>query len=147
MSPRTSRGASAGAALALVVATVVLAVVAAAVSGQTALLGVLAGGALVLAVFTFGAVVVGMVAMLVPKAALLVALLTYTLQLLLLLVVFIAFHDSADAQAAVSGDWLGGGMVAATLAWITGQLVVTVRTPVAPWPPEGSDEDPEAGAK
>jgi ATP synthase protein I len=113
-------------------ATAVAAVVAGSVSDRSALLGVLAGAGLVLLVFLFGAFVVGTAARVLPNAALLVALLTYTLQLLVLLLVFVAFRDSAEVRRQLSGDWLGIGMIASTLAWIVGQLVATVRTPIEP---------------
>lgn len=122
-----------GAALWLVATAAVLTTVAALSEGQRAVYGALLGTGLVLVVFSFGATVVGATAKVVPNAALLVALLTYTLQLLVLLLVFIAFRDSADAQREISETWLGVGIMTATLAWIVGHLVVTVRTPIQPW--------------
>src|SRR5690606_30052297 len=91
------------------------------------------------AVFVFGAVVVGIAAGLMPQASMLVALLTYTLQLLVLTLVFVAFHQEGADVSALSSSWLGLGMIAATLGWITGQLVVTLRTPDEPWHPSTVD--------
>lgn len=135
-----------GAALWLVVASAVLAVVGGLTQGDRAVYGVLLGAGLVLLVFTFGATVVGATAKVLPNAVLLVALLTYTLQLMLLGLVYVGFRESPEAQREISQDWLAGGMIAATLAWMAGQVFVTVRTPIEPWvAPVEDAAEPTAG--
>lgn len=142
--PGVGRGALVGGVAGLVTASVVAAVVAALAADRAALLGVLAGAGMVLVVFLFGALVVGAAAQVLPGAALLVALLTYTLQLLALLLVFVALRDSVAARDAVSQDWLGIGMITATLAWVVGQLVATIRTPIEPWRPTSATGEADA---
>lgn len=143
--PGLGRGALVGGVAGLVAAAVIVTVVALLAADRAAVLGAVSGAGMVLLVFVFGALVVGAAAHVLPNAALLVALLTYTLQLLALLLVFVAFRDSDEARRQVSGDWLGIGMIAATLAWIVGQLVGTLRTPIEPW--TGAGEAGEADAR
>ena len=87
-----------GALVAGAVAVVVLAVVAALAAGRPAFLGASTGGVLTLVVFALGVASVSAVARVLPPASLLVALMTYTLQLLVLAVVVTAI-DRADTGA------------------------------------------------
>ena len=66
------------------VAVLVLVVVASLTDGRPAVVGAAGGGVLTLVVFALGIAVVGAVARVMPAASLLVALLTYALQLLVL---------------------------------------------------------------
>ena len=75
-----------GAVAAGAVAVLVLVVVASLTDGRPAVVGAAGGGVLTLAVFALGIAVVGAVARLLPAASLLVALMTYALQLLVLAV-------------------------------------------------------------
>jgi len=90
-------------------------------------IGAAAGGVLTLAVFTLGVAAVGFVARLLPGASLLVALMTYVLQLLVLALV-VAAIDGADLGAeTLSRGWFAAGVIAVTLTWVVGQLVAATR--------------------
>ena len=77
--------------------------------------------------FTLGVAVVGFVARLLPSASLLVALMTYVLQLLVLALV-VAAIDGADLGAeTLSRGWFAAAVIAVTLTWVVGQLVAATR--------------------
>lgn len=98
-------------------------VVADARAGLSALAGVLGFTALA----TTSALAVALVARVLPAASLLVALLTYTLQVVLLALVFAALVGSGWAGGAVSPRWLGAAVVTAALVWTGAQLVLLTR--------------------
>jgi ATP synthase protein I len=82
---------------------------------------------LTLAVLTLGVAAVGFVARLLPGASLLVALMTYVLQLLVLALV-VAAIDRADVAAdSLSRGWFAAAVIAVTLTWVVGQLVTATR--------------------
>jgi ATP synthase protein I len=91
-------------------------------------LGALSGVVMVVAFFGFGSLTMSVVAKVAPKASLLLALLTYTLQVLVLGLVFMALTDSGATETTLDPRWLGGTVVAATLAWTTWLVVREVRT-------------------
>lgn len=126
-----------GAAAAAVLAGTVVVVVAAFASGADAVSGAVLGALLATGVFAFGAFVVNAVAGVMPSAALLVALLTYTLQVVLMGLVFWAVSASPEAGSSLDQQWLGAAMIAATLGWLIGQVVLTARQriPVYDLPP------------
>lgn len=99
-------------------------------AGAAAARGALVGTLLAVAVLGFGALVVNAVAGVLPSAALLVALLTYTLQVLVMGLVFWAITSAAPSgstDAALDQRWLGLAAIGATLGWMTGQISATVR--------------------
>ena len=96
--------------------------------GAAAGLGALAGTALVVAVCAGGALLVNAVAGALPTASLLVALLTYTLQMMLLLVTFVALERSGLLDASLDRTWVGASVIAATLMWLVAHVVLTFRT-------------------
>lgn len=109
------------------VAVLVLVVAAALTDGRPAVVGAATGGLLTLVVFALGIAAVGFVARLMPAASLLVALMTYALQLLVL-----ALCAAAIDRAGVSGEtlargWFAAGVIAVTLLWMVGQLVAVTR--------------------
>lgn len=116
-----------GAALTTLVVGLLGALVAALSSGRPAANGALVGAAIAFVVFALGAFVVNAVAGLVPTAALLVALLTYTLQVLLLALVFIALSDSGALEESLDARWLAGMIIAGTFVWTGAQLLLTTR--------------------
>ena len=77
--------------------------------GSPAALGAAVGFAMVLVFFGTGAVVVNAVASVSPSASMLVALLTYTLQVVLVGVVFAALDRSGALDGTVDRTWAGGG--------------------------------------
>lgn len=125
--PRTGLSPVLGALAAGTVAVLVLVVVGALVAGRPGAVGAAAGGVLTLAVFALGLAAVGFVARLLPGASLLVALMTYALQLLVLFVT-VAAIDEADLGAdTLSRGWFAAAVVVVTLTWVVGQLVAVTR--------------------
>lgn len=148
---RATRSGNAGllvrsAALTAVLA-VLVAVVAALSSGAPAALGVLAGTSLGLVVLLGGSLLVDAVAGILPAASLLVAMLTFTLQLLVVLLAFVALEDSGVLGDQLSRDWLGGAVIAATMVWLAVQvrLQLTARTPVYDLSSAGMGTGPDVG--
>lgn len=148
-----------GAALAALVTGLLVVLLGALTGGAPAAYGALAGTLLVVGVFFLGAGFVHVAAGLVPAASLLVALLTYTLQVLVLALVFAALSRSGLLDDALDRRWLAGAVIAGTLAWMVAQIVLTarLRLPVYDLPDRPSDqpsdrsagrpERPEAGAR
>ena len=95
--------------------------------GRPAAYGALVGAAIAFVVFCLGAFVVNAVAGLVPSAALLVALMTYTLQVLLLALVFVGLSDSGLMDGTLDARWLAGMIIAGTFVWTGAQLLLTTR--------------------
>ena len=62
-----------------------------------------------------------------PTAALLVALLTYTLQVVLMGLLFAVLAESGALDSALDAEWLGGTVIVGTLLWLTIQIVLTTR--------------------
>lgn len=104
------------------------AVVGGLVTGSAAALGAVAGAALVCLFFGAGAVVVAAVARVAPAASLLIALLTYTLNVVLVAVVFLALSRSGALDSAIDPQWLGGTVIGGTLVWLAAQVVASMRT-------------------
>jgi hypothetical protein len=102
-------------------------VLAAFLAGTPAVLGAAIAVAMVLVFFGFGAFVVGAAAALAPAASLLVALLTYTLKVLLIGLVFLGLTRSGALEHTVDAGWLGGTVIAGTITWMTSQIVFSTR--------------------
>lgn len=104
------------------------AVVAGAVAaGSPGAAGAAIGVTMVCLFFAFGAVVLGAVATVAPAASLLVAMLTYTLKVVLIALVFLGLQRSGALETAVDPRWLGGTVIACTLVWLVTQIVVSAR--------------------
>ncbi|WP_248581008.1 hypothetical protein [Nocardioides sp. InS609-2] len=140
------------AAAALVVATVIT-VVGALASGSTAAYGALTGAGIALVVFMIGSFSVDAVARVMPSASLLVAMLTYTLQVVVMALVFVALSRSGLLDDTLDRRWLAAGVIAVTVTWLVGQVWLTARAriPVYDLPAspvsESAGERPEAGAR
>lgn len=104
-----------------------LAVVGVLAAGTPAALGAAIGTVMVCLFFATGGYVLDAVAALAPAASLLVALLTYTLNVVLVAVFFVAMNRSGLLERDVDPRWLAGGVITATLVWLTVQVVVTMR--------------------
>lgn len=89
--------------------------------------GALVGALLALAVLAGGSLVVDLVASRMPTASLLVAVLTYTLEVVLLGLVFWRLETSGALDGSLSGTWLGVAVIAVTIGWLVGQIVLTAR--------------------
>jgi len=116
-----------GAALAVLFVGIAATVAAAVFDTSAAVLGAGIGAALVLFFFGFGALTVNLVAGRLPSAALLVAVLTYTLEVVLLAVVFLALNGSGATDEDVDATWLGLTVIAGTLTWTFAQIVGATR--------------------
>jgi ATP synthase protein I len=84
---------------------------------RPAALGVVAGAVIVAALFSLGMGVTHAAAALSPTLSLLVALLTYLLQLVLLVVVLTATERSGLLQSTLDRGWLGGTIIVGALVW------------------------------
>ena len=100
----------------------------AAVGGSAAAYGALVGTARVVGV-------------LMPAAALLVALLTYTLQVVVMGLVFVALKGSGLLESTLDRRWLAGAVIAGTFGWIAAQIVLSMRARIPAY------DLPEAGAR
>jgi hypothetical protein len=125
----TRRGASPllGAAVAGTAAVVVLGVAGGVLDGAPGATGALVGGCLTLAVFAVGLGLVSLAARVLPTASLLVALLTYTLQLLVLAMAVALLDRTGLAGDELSRGWFAAGVIAVTLLWLLGQVVAATR--------------------
>ena len=94
-------------------------------------LGVVIATAMVVGFFAFGSIVLNAVARAMPSAALLIAMMTYTLQVVLIGVVFIAVRRSGlvgtDAESAADATWLAVSIIVLTLVWMIATTIVAMR--------------------
>ena len=128
------------AAATAVVVGLAMTVVAALVSGSVAALSVAAGVGLVVSVVSFGAFTLNTVATVMPGATVLVALVTYALQLVVMAAVILTLARSGLFEETLDRRWLGGGVAMATLAWMIAQIVsaTKARIPVYDLPQAGA---------
>lgn len=134
-----------GAAIAGTVLGLAAAVVGALVSGSAAAYGALVGAALVLSVLGLGSATVNVVAGLMPAASLLVALLTYLLQVVLMGLVFAVLTGSGLLDDTVQREWLAGVVIAGTVGWLVVQVVLTTRLRIPAYE-LGDDRDSDGAA-
>ncbi|CUR61504.1 putative ATP synthase protein I [metagenome] len=124
----------------------VLVVAAALVDDRAAVVGAAGGGVLTLAVFAAGIAVVTVVARLMPSASLLVALMTYALQLLVLALCVAALERSGVTEDDLSRGWFAAAVIAVAMLWIAGQLVAATRQRIPAYdlaPDASPDASPE----
>ena len=108
-------------------AVVLVGLVAALVGGQEAGVAALVGGFATTVVLFTGTMSVNAIAGVMPSASLLVAMLTYLLQLLLMGLVFAALAQTSLADDDTSRAWLGGAVIAAASTWLVAQIVAATR--------------------
>jgi ATP synthase protein I len=138
----SARVAGLGTALAVtLLVTAVSAAAAVVFAGRSELYGALVGSAIVCGFFLFGMVSTNLVAAYAPRLALFVALLTYTLQVLLLGVVLVGLTRSGATERTLDVRWLAGVVIAGTLTWTTTLVVHALRS--VP-PPSTSRPTPDA---
>ncbi|HSU02098.1 MAG TPA: hypothetical protein VLK03_06075 [Nocardioides sp.] len=128
-----------GAVAAGAVAVLVLVVVASLTDGRPAVVGAAAGGVLTLTVFALGIAVVGAVARVLPAASLMVALMTYALQLLVLALGITALDRAGVGPETLSRGWFAAGVIAVTVLWMAGQLVAATRQRIPVYDTVGAD--------
>jgi len=142
---------TAGASVLLVV--LALSLVAALVAGSAGGLGAAAGGGLALFFLLFGSVTVYVMTALAPQMSMLVALMTFTLQVLLVAAVFYALDASGAVGETLTAGWVATGVVTAAAAWVVAQLVASARARVPaydidlPGESHASSEAHEVGAR
>lgn len=112
------------------------------VQGAAAGLGALVGAGLVVAVCGGGALLVNAVAGAMPSASLMVALLSYALQVMVLLAAFVALERSGLLDGSLDRTWVGTTAIGATLAWLVAHVLLTFRTRIPTY-----DLPPEAGER
>lgn len=128
--------------LTLAVAAVV---VAGLVGGAPAAWGVVVGAVTVVVVFSFGMAVTHAVASISPALSLLVALLTYALQLVVLVLVLTGLERSDALGATLDRRWIGGTIIVGTLVWSTALVRLDVLYHRSTEPRESSPTPPEGG--
>lgn len=119
-----------GAGLAVVVGAVVAAAGAGlglAVGGRPQASGAVLGAGLMTAFYLVGTVTVALVTAYAPRASLLVALLTYVLQVAALALVLAEVQSSAGAGTTLDVAWVGGAVVVATVVWLVLLVVRALR--------------------
>lgn len=125
--PRSATGVLSRTMLAAVVLLVLTTVLGLVLDGSAGGLGALVGGGIVLAVFSFGTFMTNAVAEILPRLSLLVAMLTYVLQLLVVLVAMLALDRSSAVGDTLSRGWIAIGVVVLALGWTWLQLGLTLR--------------------
>ena len=130
------------AALAAAAAAGLLVLVAALVAGSSAAAGAAVGGVLAVGVFAFGSFAVELVSRLMPAASLMFAMLTYTLQVVLMATAFVALNRSGMLGEELDRNWLGATIIAGAFVWITVQIVLatTARIPAFETRPSAAAE-------
>ena len=131
---------SLGGLLAVVAALVVVAFIAA---GADAAATVLTGGVVSAVVLAAGSWAVHVVATLMPTASMLVALMTYALQIALLTAFMALVSDSPEWGTEISPGWFAAAVIAAVLAWTTLQIVFATRARIPTY--DLASRDSEAG--
>jgi ATP synthase protein I len=106
---------------------IVLVVVAALVDGSSGAAGAAIGAGMVLVFFGLGALAVNAVSTVSPNASMLVALLTYVLQVALVGVVLAALERSGMLERSVDRGWAAGSVIAATVVWLGTHTISTMR--------------------
>lgn len=109
------------------VATVLVAFAGLVSSGPAAAWGAVVGGLLVVGVLGVGALALAVVAAYAPPASLLLALLTYTLQIVLLGLAFQVLAGSGATERALDARWLAGAVSIGTVVWVVALVVGHVR--------------------
>ncbi len=116
-----------GAAGFSLMAGLVVAAIAAGFDGPGSAAAAAAGVLIALGVMCLGTATVHLVSAVMPAASMLVALLTYTLQVVLLLVVFASLDRVGDFAAQPARTWLAVGVIVVALAWTFAHLVIATR--------------------
>lgn len=98
--------------------------------GSAGLVGALVGAGVTLLVLATGFAVVDLVAGLMPTASLVVALLTYTLQVVLLAALLVALRRADGVDATLAPPWFAAGVIAVALAWTVCLVVHALRARV-----------------
>jgi ATP synthase protein I len=120
--------------LVIVVLAVVASTLAMILGGRPELNGALAGAALVAGFFLFGTLGTSLAAAYAPALSLVVALVTYTSQVVLLGIVLVALERSGATSSSLDVRWLAGTVIAGTLCWMAALVTDALRTTYAEEP-------------
>jgi ATP synthase protein I len=101
--------------------------------GSQGALGALAGGGITFALLVFGLTTVIAGSRLAPHASMLIALMTFLLQVGLVAIVFVALGSSVLVGTTLSSGWLAAGVIVTAVAWMVGHLVGTARSRIPAW--------------
>lgn len=110
-----------------VLAVLLVTALAAVLDGTTAAVGALVGGGAAVVVFGVGTATVHLVSEVLPGASLLVALLTYTLQLVALMALVAALAGSEVASSDAGRTWFAVALITATFGWLGAQVWQATR--------------------
>jgi ATP synthase protein I len=99
-----------------------------AVGGRPQALGAVVGAGVTAGVSAFGTLTISVVAAYAPRASLLVALLTYALQVAVLALVLAAVQDSPVARSTLDVAWVGTAVVVTTVLWLVLLVVRALRS-------------------
>lgn len=116
-----------GATLAGFVVSALATLVAALVGEPGAVAGAAVGGFSLTVVMAFGTFVVHVAANAVPSLSLLVAIMTYALQIALMVAFFLLLARSGELERSIDGPWLVAGVVVASLTWSAVQIWLSSR--------------------
>lgn len=137
-----------GAMLAAFGVSALVTLVAALVGGSDALAGAAVGGFSLAVVMAFGTYVVHVASDAVPSLSLMVAIMTYALQIAMMIAFFLVLDRSGALGEQVHGTWLVVGVVASSLTWSTAQIWFSTRAriPLYDLSRPGPSRTQEAGA-
>ena len=116
-----------GAMLVALGVSVVVTAAAALLGDSSAIAGAAVGGVSLTVVMAFGTYVVHVASNAVPALSLLVAIMTYALQIATMVAFFLVLERSGALGESVAGGWLLLGVVAASLTWSTAQIWFSTR--------------------
>ena len=98
--------------------------------GAAQLAGALVGTGVVAAFFVFGMVNTALAAAFAPRVALVVALSTYTVQVVALALLLVAVSRSGMVPDSLDVRWLAGTVIAGAIGWTVALVVDALRTPL-----------------
>ncbi len=129
-------------------AGVLVAALGAAIGGGAGATGALVGAGVTLLVLATGFAVVDLVAGLMPAASIVVALLTYTLQMVVLAALLVVLRESDGVGATLTPEWFAAGVIAVAASWTVCLVVhaTRARVPLYDLPAAGVAEPTSAGA-
>lgn len=119
-----------------------------AVGGTDAVGGAAAGAFALAVVMSFGTFVVHSAAAAMPGLSLLIALMTYALQIVMIGAFFLVLKRSGALGDTVDGTWLVVGVVVGSLTWSASQIWLSARAriPMYDLPAAGASQTQEPGA-
>lgn len=116
--------------LGLIAGVAAMALVAFLFSGADAVSTVVAAGVMTAVVLSLGSWAVHVVSVAMPSASLLVALMTYGLQIVLLTAFMALVSDAPEWGESILPGWFGASVILIVLVWVVLQVVFSVRARV-----------------